>query len=177
MVALNEEERFVSGKPVALILATVLIGAALFKWWPSDERDVRRQLDALADALTVPSTDTDAAKVARIVEFRSYFAPEAHVRVGTADLPDRDALVAAVEHWTTPPGGVFVEFVSEKLTFPGDNTAQVSLIAKVTARSAAADEPTVDERNATIALAKRDGDWVITKVESPEELPPVQRNR
>ena len=166
MVTTRESDGSVSGKPIAVALAVVLIGAALFKWWPSDERDVRRQLDALADAVTVPSTDTDASRLTRLVELRSYFAPDAHVRLGAEDFASRDALMAVVERLTPPPGGVYVEFADEKIAFPGDGTAHVTLTAKVTSRATATSDPTTDERDATIGLAKRAGDWVITSVEA-----------
>jgi hypothetical protein len=166
MVTAKENDGYVSGKPIAIALAVVLIGAGVFKWWPSDERDVRRQIDALADAITVPSTDNDAARVARLVELRSYFAPDAHLRLGAQDLPSRDALMALVQQWSPPPGGVYVEFADEKITVAGDGTAHVTLTAKVTSRATATSEPTTDEQDAKIDLAKRDGDWLVTTVEA-----------
>jgi hypothetical protein len=161
----------VSGKPVALVLGALLIGAALFKWWPSDERAVRRQLDAVADTLTVPSTDADLSRVARLAELRGYFAPDARVRFAGLDLPSRDALLAVAEGWRLPPGGVFVELADETLTLPGDDTADVHLTAKITARDAQTGEPAVDAHATEVRLAKRDGDWVITDVESMETPP------
>jgi hypothetical protein len=167
MVTTNKtNDGYVSGKPIAIALAVVLIGAALFKWWPIDEREVRRQLDALADAITVPSTDTDASRLTRLVELRSYFAPDAHVRVGTQDLASRDELMAVIEQWKPPPGGVYVEFADQKIALPGDDTARVTLTAKVTSRATAASDPTTDEQDAKIDLAKRNGDWLITSVEA-----------
>ena len=166
MVTTREGDGYVSGKPIALALAVLLIGAALFKWWPSDVRDVRRQIDALADAITVPSTDIDSARVARLIELRSYFAPDAHLRLGADELPSRDALMALVDQWTPPPGGVYVEFADETIAVPGDGTAHVTLTAKVTSRATMTSEPTTDERGAKIDLAKRNGDWLITSVEA-----------
>jgi hypothetical protein len=166
MVTGNDGDGYVSGKPIAIALAVVLIGAALFKWWPSDSRDVRRQLDALADAMTVPSTDSDSSRVARLIELRSYFAPDAHVRLGSEDLASRDALMALVERWTPPPGGVYVEFADEKIAIQDGGTARATLTARVTSRATVTSDPTTDEHGTTIGLAKRDGDWVITSVEA-----------
>ena len=164
LVTTKESNGYVSGKPIALGLAVVLVGAALFKWWPSDVRDVRRQLDALADAITVPSTDNDAARVARLIELRGYFAPDAHIRLGAEELPSRDALMALVQEWAPPPGGVYVEFADEKIAVPGDGSAHVTLTARVTSRATVTSEPTTDESDTTVDLAKRDGDWLITSV-------------
>jgi hypothetical protein len=164
----HETDGRVSGKPVALVLGALLVGAALFKWWPSDGRAVRQQLDAVADTLTIPSTDTDLSRVARLAEFRGYFAPDVRVHFASQDLVSRDALLALVEGWSPPPGGVFVELADETLTLPGDDTADVHLTAKITARDARTGEPAVEVHDTEVRLAKRDGDWVITSVESPE---------
>ncbi len=74
--------------------------------------------------------------------------------------------MAVVEQWAPPPGGVYVEFADEKITVPGDGTARVTLTAKITSRATVTSEPTTDERDAAIGLAKREGDWVITSVEA-----------
>jgi hypothetical protein len=59
-----------------------------------------------------------------------------------------------------------VEFADEKITVAGDGTAHVTLTAKVTSRATVTSEPTTDEQDAKIDLAKRDGDWVVTTVEA-----------
>jgi hypothetical protein len=168
---IREADGSVSGKPVAFVLGALLVGAAIFKWWPSDERAVRQQLDAVADTLTVPSTDADLSRVARLAELRGYLAPDVRVRFAGLDLPSRDALLALVEGWRLPPGGVFVEFADERVTLPGDDTADVRLTAKITSRDERTGEPAVDAHDTEVRLAKRDGDWVITSVESPETPP------
>ena len=158
---------FVSGKPVAFVLALVLVGAAVFKWWPSDDRAVRRQLDALADVISVPSSDTDLSRQTRLNDLRSYFAEDAHLRLGRLDVSSRDALVSLAEAWTPPEGGLFVEFVDEAVTLPGDGTARVALTAKLTTRDNANGGTTIDSRPTEIDLEKRNGDWVITGVLTP----------
>ena len=160
----DDEGRFVSGRPVALVLALVLVGAALFKWWPSDDRAVRRQLDALADVLSVPSSDTELSRQTRMDDLRSYFAPDAHLRLGSIDVPSRDALMSLAEAWTPPEGGLFVEFVDEDVALPGDGTARVTLTAKLTTRDRATGGINVDSRRTEIDLRKQQGDWAITGV-------------
>src|SRR4051812_34001128 len=89
-----------SGKPVAIVLAVLLIGAALIKWWPSDTREIRRQLDALADVLSVPPTESDISRVARLADLRSYFAEDVHIHLTELEIASRGELVALAERWT-----------------------------------------------------------------------------
>lgn len=163
---MDSEERWVSGKPVAMALAIVLVGAALIKWWPSDTRAIRRQLDALADVLSVPPVESDVSRLARLADLRSYFTPDVHIRLTEQDIPSRDALVALAERWTAPPGGVFVEFQDEKMAFPGDGTAHVDLTARISRKDAGTGDTDVDDRPASFDFIKQDGDWVITSAES-----------
>ena len=183
-MATKQPDRSVSGTPVAVLLLVVLIGAGVYKWWPSDERAIRRQLDALADTLTVPSTDTELSRVTRLAELRECFAPDVQIHFENQELASRDALLAFVERWTPAPGRIFVEFVDVKVTLGGDDTATVYLTAKVTsakegpaadspdrdARAPSAGHTIIDAREVNLTMAKQNDDWVITKVESQETL-------
>jgi hypothetical protein len=166
----------VSGKPIALLLGALLVGAALFKWWPSDERAIRRELDAVADTLTVPPTDTELAKVARLAALSNHLAPDIRLRLGTREIASRDLAVGLVSRWTPPPGGVFVAFSDTVVEAADDGTATVFTTARVTTRDPQTGESVTDAREATIGFGKRDGEWLITNVDSAEApLPPGNR--
>jgi hypothetical protein len=160
-----------SGKPIAIVLAVLFIGAALIKWWPSDTRAIRRQLDALADIISVPPAESDVSRVARLADLRSYFTPGVRIHLTEMEIASRDELVALASRWTAPPGGAFVEFQDERMTLPGDNTARVEATAKISRKDPATGDVDEDERPATFDLAKIDGDWVITGVESQAARP------
>jgi hypothetical protein len=163
---MKDETPYRSGKPVAVFLAIVFIGAALIKWWPSDTRAIRRQLDAVADVVSVPPAESDVSRVARLADFRSYFAADVHIRMSEVEISSRDEMLALVARWTAPSGGVFVEFADEKIVVADNGTAHVETTAKVSTRDSATGDTNVDERPAAFDLAKRDGDWIITGVES-----------
>ena len=167
MAATHTDKSF-SGTPIALILAILLIGAGVYKWWPSDERAIRRQLDALADVLTVPSTDTDLARITRLAELRNYFAPDVRIHFGNQDVISRDVLLALVQRWAPPQGGIFVEFVDVAVNVDDNDTARISLTAKASSPDVRTGEQTVDVREANVGMAKQNGDWVITSVEPQE---------
>jgi hypothetical protein len=93
------------------------------------------------------------------------------VRVGSQEVATRDALLAMLGRWRPPPGGAVVEFVDAEVTLAQDRrSAEVSLTATVSSRDARTGEPIVDAREARVALAKRDGEWVLTLVESADTL-------
>lgn len=160
-----DEEKWVSGKPVAAVIAVLLIVAALVKWWPSDKRDVQHVLDAVADVLSVPPTEADVSRAARLADLRSYFADTVLIRLPEAHIPNRDAMMAIAEQYSPPPGGVFVEFQDVNISAPGDNTAHVRLTARIS-RKTGDNDTTSEDRPASLDLAKRDGNWLITNVES-----------
>ena len=162
----DDEEKWVSGKPIAAVLAVLFVGAALIKWWPSDTRAIRRQLDAVADVVSVPPTESDISRAARLADLRSYFTPDAHIRLSEIDIPNRDALVAAAERWTTPPGGLFVEFMDENIAVADNGTGHVELTARVSKKNATTGDTDVDERPVSFDFVKKDGDWVIKDVVS-----------
>ena len=167
---MSETTRSFSGTPIAIILGLLLIGAGVFKWWPSDERAIRRQLDALADTVTVPPNETDMARLSRVAQLRGYFAPDARIQLASAQTTDRDTLVGLAAQWAPPPAGVFVQFADVSVTRGDDGTAQISLTAKVTTRDPGSGQPALDAREAAIGMAKIEGDWVITSVEWQEIL-------
>ena len=162
----DDEEKWVSGKPIAVALAVLFVGAALIKWWPSDTRAIRRQLDAVADVVSVPPAEADASRAARLADLRSYFTPDAHIRLTEIDIPNRDALVALAERWTVPAGGVFVEFTDEKITVGDDDTGRVELTARVSTKDPSTGNTDVDDRPVSFDLVKANGDWLITGVVS-----------
>ncbi|HEX4346597.1 MAG TPA: hypothetical protein VHZ73_03450 [Vicinamibacterales bacterium] len=165
-VLVSEEDKWVSGKPIAVVLAVLFIGAGLIKWWPSDTRALRRQLDAVADVVSMPPTESDISRAARLADLRSYFAPDVHIRLTEVDIPNRDALLAVVQRLTVPSSGVYVEFLDEKFTIPGDDTGHVELTARVSKKDPSSGDTDVDDRPVSFDFVKVNGDWVIKDVVS-----------
>ena len=167
-------DKLVSGKPIALVLGVLLIGAGLFKWWPSDERAIRRQLDAVADTLTVPSTDTALSKITRLGELKNYLTPDARIDLGSFVAASRDAVMAAAEQWTPPPGGIFVAFSNDEIALNG-NEGSVRLTLKATRPDPATGEPVDLLRDLRVQMTKQNGDWLIRSVapvDLSEKAPP-----
>ena len=149
----------------------VVIAAFVFKWWTNPERLIRNQLHGLAAALSIPAKGGDLSRVARLAQLRRYFADDMHVRWGGAEIASRDALMGILSGWSPAPGGWTVEFVDLNVTVgPDATTAQVHLTARISGRDPRTGEPTIDAREATVKMGKRNGDWVLTDAEATETL-------
>jgi hypothetical protein len=161
-----------SGTVVAVVLLGIMLAGLAYRYWPSDEREIRRHLSNLAEALSVPGTETDVARMTRVAAMREYFAPDVRIRVGSEEIVTRDALMAAIARWSPPPGGVAVEFVDVTVALAEDHgSADVTLTAKIASTDRQSGEKTLDVQGAAVQMRDADGDWVITRAE-PREIPP-----
>jgi hypothetical protein len=154
-------EKSYSGTIVAAILLAVMVAGIGYRYWPSDERAIRRHLSNLAEALSFPLTESEEERLTRIAVLREYFSPDVRVILDDRELDSRDDIINLLSRYQPPPGGVNVEFVNIAITLAGDHeTATVTLTAKMSAT----DEKgvsTVDERAANLTMRNVDDDWVI----------------
>ena len=143
-----------------------------------DERAIRNQMSAVAEALTVPANDGELGRVTRIAVVRNVLAPDIRVSTTATARPDarvppeligRDAVLALAGRWVPPPGGVTVEFVDVQVTLDNSRVnAQVYCTARVSSGPEA--RPIVDARELTVGFSKIDGTWLITSVRPEETL-------
>jgi hypothetical protein len=69
-------ERNHSGTVVAAIIFAAMIAGILYRYWPSDERSIRRHLSNLSEALSIPTTDSDAERITRFAALEEYFSTD-----------------------------------------------------------------------------------------------------
>ena len=55
---MTDTERSYSGTVVAAIIFAAMIAGIVYRYWPSDERSIRRHLSNMAEALSFPTTDS-----------------------------------------------------------------------------------------------------------------------
>jgi hypothetical protein len=159
---MSDTDRSYSGTVVAAIIFSAMLAGAAYRYWPSDERSIRRHLSNLAEALSIPSTDSDEERITRFAVLREYFSPDVRVRLDDREIVTRETLVAELSQIKPPPGGLAVEFVDIKIAVASESpTAAVTLTAK-----ASTTDPgglsTVDQRAAEVTMLKVDHDWVIS---------------
>ena len=161
-----------NGSVYVSVVFAVLIGYFGYQWWFNPARAVKRRLGEVAATLSVPAADSDIGRVTRLAQLRHYLAEDIHIRAGSAgpEITSRDVMLAAIASWTPSPGGWDVQFVDVQITVDSDTTARAYLTVEVTSPDRQTRQPTVDAREASVALAKRNGEWVITNAESKETL-------
>jgi hypothetical protein len=151
---------------VAAVFA-VLIGYFGYQWWFNPARAVKRRLGEVAAALSVPESDTGINRIARLAQLRRFLADNIHIRAGSApDITSRDVAIAIVAGWKPPAGSGDVHFADVQVFIESDSAAHAYLSVELTSLDRASGQPTVDARDASVDLAKREGEWVITKAES-----------
>lgn len=160
-----------NGSKYVAIVGAALAAYFVYQWWFNPHRVIQRRLGHVAAALSAPANETDVERLARLARLRTYLSPNVHVRaaVGGPEIPSRDALFAALASWTAPPGGMNVDFVDVQVNVDTDTTARAFLTVEVTTEGPQDPQPTQDTREARVALAIENGEWVITAAE-PNDL-------
>ncbi len=165
MKAGSGADRSVSGTAVAVIVFGLVASGLVYRYWPSDERAIRRHLSNLAEIVANPVSENEAARLTRVAALREYFAPDVQIRVAERLILSRELLVAAIDR-EAPLGRVVVELADVVVKLAPDHvSAQVTLTVKMASTDPPRGEARVEVRHADLAMAKVEGDWLITVVE------------
>jgi len=153
---------------VAAVFA-LLFGYFAYQWWFNPSRAVKRRLGEVAAALSMPPDEAQAARVARLARLRGYLADNVQVTAAGHDrrLTSRDEALAAAAAWKASPNGGDVHFADLRITLESKASARAYLTVEVTTPDAQG-RPSIDARDATVALALRDGEWVVTEADAKE---------
>jgi len=68
--------------------------------------------------------------------------------------------------WRPQPGSGDVHFADVQVFIESETAAHAYLAVELTRRDLESGQPTVDSRDASVSLEKRDGTWVVTAAES-----------
>ena len=154
-------------------LYVAVVFAALFfyfgyQWWFNPARAVKLRLGEVAGALSIPEGEADVARIARLARLRGYLADDLHIRAGDAEIASRDAAVALAAGWKPEPGSGDVHFADVQVFIESETAAHAYLAVELTRIDRGSGQPTVDLRDASVSLEKRNDVWVVTKAESKE---------
>jgi len=159
---------------VSIVLAA-LAGYFVYQWWFNPNRIIKQRLGEVASALSAPAAENDLARLARVARLRRYLDDKVHIRIGRAgpDLQSRDEVVGAAAGWKAASNGWNVDFADIDVRVNSDDTARAFVTVELTTRDPRTGQPTVDSREATLSLQKKDGNWLISEAESKD--PPQTR--
>lgn len=161
-----------NGSVYVAVVFAALFAYFGYQWWFNPARAVKQRLGQVAGALSVPADEGDTARIARLARLRGYLADELHVRAGAEELTSRDMAVGAAAAWKPRPGSGDVHFADVQVFIESDTAAHAYLAVELTHVDQPGGPPTIDSRDASVSLAKRNAEWVITGAEL-KEMPGV----
>jgi hypothetical protein len=152
---------------VAVVFAALLAYFG-YQWWFNPSRAVKQRLGQVAGALSVPEGEADMARIARLARLRGFLADDVRIRAGAEEVRSRDTAVAMAAGWKPQPGSGDVHFADVQVFIESDTAAHAYLAVELTNLDRESGHATVDARDASVSLAKQNGEWVITAAESKE---------
>ena len=157
-----------NGSVYVAVVFAALFSYFGYQWWFNPSRMVKHRLGEVAAALSVPERETDIARIARLAQLRRYLAADLRVKAGTEEISSRDTAVAAAAAWKPQPGSGDVHFADVQVFIESETAAHAYLAVELTNLDRESGHATVDARDASVSLAKQNGEWVITVAESKQ---------
>jgi hypothetical protein len=157
---------------VALVFAA-LIGYFGYQWWFNPARAAKQRLGEVAFALSVPEHESDVARLGRLAQLRKYLDEDLRLKIGAEEVRSRDAALGIAAGWQPPSGSGDVHFADVQLFIESDTAAHAYLAVELASLDKESGHSTVDSRDASVSMARKNGEWVITAAES-KEMPRVR---
>ncbi len=157
-----------------LVGAVLAVGAAVWGYgllFPSPEDEIRRQLDALAEAASVAPGATNLERLARAARLGRFVTEDVVIDLGgrLGAARGRQAVIGVAARAPVGADGVAFQFLDERIVLAGD---AVSATVTLTVRGTGVNLATGDEWVDAIALDMRwrdvDGAWLVAAVTAVE---------
>jgi hypothetical protein len=152
------------------VIAVVAIAWAL--WPESDDRAIKRRLNALAADANAPAAE-GLGIVTKAARIGTYFTDDVLVEAGegAAPIAGRETLVGMAARIQPPESepAVTLEDVAVSRR-AGTNLADVRLTATLTRRDPRTGERAMDAREFMLEVRKDEGEWRISRVVAVETL-------
>jgi hypothetical protein len=156
------------------ILAAIALGAAVWMWrnaGTADERHVRQRLEALAAELNAGvAGELDApARAGRIGQF---FTPDVVIELGQGSPPihGRDTVIGMALRLQPRTAAFDLEVTDVNVEMLDAGRAETTFTAVIRRRSVVSAEESLDAREFSAELEKRDGDWRLARVVAIDTL-------
>ena len=158
------------------VAAAAVLAAALWWGWqtffPSDERQIRRLLDRVAETVSIPADAKFVAGVLAADRLKSYFTPEIEVDVdvpgeGRHTFTGREELTQVYLLARSQHRGLRVEFLDVLVTVGPDHQAAT---AELTARIRQTGEKDFGVQELRLQLRQGEDAWRIHRVETTRSI-------
>ena len=161
------------GSSYVVLVFLALFSYFAYQWWFNPARAAKHRLGEVAAVLSVPANETDIARIGRLAQLRKYLDDDLRLRIGADEIRSRDTAVAIAAGWRPKAGSGDVHFADVQLFIESDTAAHAYLAVELTSLDSESGHATVDSRDASVSMARKNGEWVITAAES-KEMPPVR---
>jgi hypothetical protein len=162
-----------NGSVYVAVVFAALFGYFGYQWWFNPARAAKQRLGEVAFALSVPENESDVARIGRLAQLRKYLDDDLRLKIGTEEIRSRDAALGIAAGWKPPAGSGDVHFADVQLFIESDTAAHAYLAVELASLDKESGHSTVDSRDASVGMAKKNGEWVITAAES-KEMPRVR---
>jgi hypothetical protein len=155
-----------SGTAIAALVFALMVAGVAYRYWPGEERSIRRHLTGLAEALSFPGGENEVQRITRLKALQEYFVPDVRLTLDGQDIRSRDTLLDRLGRVEAPPGGIVVEMSELTVALAVDqDTATVTLRVRARRARGGNDPSTVDARHVVLKMTRQPGDWMIAAAE------------
>ena len=144
-----------------------------FGWVSSQERQIRRRLDALAETASVGGQDTNLVRMAKAARLVGYFIEDVTIDLGSSStaIRGRDALMAMAARIRVSQEGLRIELVDVQITVAAEGPrATASMTVEGSGADFATGDQVIDAREIEMTLVKMDGEWLIRDVSAVSSI-------
>ena len=158
---------------VARIALALLIGAAAVyavqRMFPSEERRIRRQLEAIADDANSLTPDLSGAAIA--ARLTTYFTEDVTIDPGGGIEPVRGReTILAIARTVQSRGEAQVAIKDANVTLAPDRVSAAVTLTVTLTREPGTSNETLEAREFALTMVKRDSAWLISHVTAVDAL-------
>jgi SnoaL-like protein len=156
-----------NGSVYVFAVFAVLVGYFTYQWWFNPSRAVKRRLGEVAAALSAPARESEASRLARLAQLRKYLAADIRVQAGDPpqEIASRETVLAIVGSFRPATDGFDVRFTDTQVFVDAEAAAHAYMRVDLATPDPQSGQPAIDSRDASVGLAKTDGEWVVTTAE------------
>lgn len=159
-------------KNIVIVLLVILAaGFIAIRFWPGDERAIRKQLALIEEAGSRDPAEKPVESLLKSRQIAGLFNDPCELTIEAADYRgvfDRKQIMDRLALVRSSSSRVIVEIYDISIDFPEKQTAAVSLTLRL--RSESGNDTVADVHEVAATLRKIEGTWLFTSVRIVEVL-------